>query len=85
MTAGHRCHVAPHDDEKSPVRIDPDVRFGSPSIAGISTSVLWEQMEGGASAAEVAEEFGVQVDQVEWAHAYEISARHWPLPDDKAA
>lgn len=75
----------PHDDDKSPVRIDPEVRFGSPSIAGISTSVLWEQMDAGASAAEVADEFGVQVDQVEWAHAYEMSARHRPLPDDKAA
>ena len=28
----------PHSDPKSPVRIDPELRFGRPSIRGISTS-----------------------------------------------
>ena len=31
----------PHDDPNSPVRMLPDVRFGLPSVAGISTEILW--------------------------------------------
>ena len=33
----------PHDDRRSPVRIAPDVRFGNPSVGGVSTEVLWER------------------------------------------
>lgn len=32
----------PHDDKRSPVRIDPALRFGKPSVRGVSTEVVWE-------------------------------------------
>jgi len=71
LAAGWR----PHDDPKSPVRIEPDVRFGRPNIKGISTEVLWEQVEAGADEDEVAEAFGLEVDDVRWAMAFELSLR----------
>jgi uncharacterized protein (DUF433 family) len=64
----------PHDDPKSSVLIQPDVRFGRPAVAGISTDVLWEQVDAGASITEVAEDFGISVSDVRWAVSYE-SAR----------
>jgi uncharacterized protein (DUF433 family)/transposase len=60
----------PHDPE-SPVRVRPDVRFGRPAIHGISTEVLWEQVEDGAEIAEVAEDYGLSVSDVRWAVSYE--------------
>jgi uncharacterized protein (DUF433 family) len=71
LAAGWR----PHDDPKSPVRIEPDVRFGRPNIKGISTEVLSEQVEAGADEDEVAEAFGLAVDDVRWAMAFELSLR----------
>ncbi len=37
-----------HDDPRSPVSVDPEVRFGRPSVRGISTEVLWEHADSGA-------------------------------------
>jgi uncharacterized protein (DUF433 family) len=71
LAAGWR----PHDDPKSPVRIEPDVRFGRPNIKGISTETLSEQVEAGAGEEEVAKAFGVGVDDVRWAMAFELSLR----------
>jgi uncharacterized protein (DUF433 family) len=65
----------PHDDPLSPVRMAPDVRFGKPAIKGISTEVLWEHIEAGEDLPEVAEAFGLELDDVRWALAYETSAR----------
>jgi len=65
----------PHDDPLSPVRMAPDVRFGKPAIKGISTEVLWEHTEAGEDLPEVAEAFGLELDDVRWALAYETSAR----------
>lgn len=65
----------PHDDPASPVRIEPLRRFGRPSIHGVSTEVIWEQLESGADFDEVAATFGLDPDDVRWAHAYETSAR----------
>jgi uncharacterized protein (DUF433 family) len=63
----------PHDDPRSPVRIDPEVRFGRPAIGGISTEVLWEHAEGGEDDEEIAEAFGLSPTEVRWALAYENS------------
>jgi uncharacterized protein (DUF433 family) len=63
----------PHDDPASPVRMEPLRRFGRPSIHGVSTDVIWEQLEAGADFSEVAEIFVLDVDDVHWAHAYETS------------
>lgn len=61
----------PHEDPDSPVLMDPEIRFGRPAIKGVSTSVLWEQVDAGADFDEVAELFDLTRDDVEWAWAYE--------------
>jgi uncharacterized protein (DUF433 family) len=66
----------PHNDPASPVRMDPDTRFGLPAIRGIRTEVLWEQVEStGAAFQDIASEFDLTPDEVRWAHSYEVSAR----------
>jgi uncharacterized protein (DUF433 family) len=65
----------PHDDPASPVRMEPLRRFGRPSVHGVSTDVIWEQLEAGADFDEVADTFALEPDDVRWAHAYETSLR----------
>lgn len=65
----------PHDDPRSPIRIDPDLRFGRPSVAGISTEAIWEREQSGSDRSEIAEEFGIPPDDVSWALAYESTSR----------
>lgn len=65
----------PDPNPQSPVRILPDVRFGRPSIKGISTEVLWEQDEAGLDVEEIAETYQLDVPDVRWALAYENSQR----------
>lgn len=61
----------PAADPDSTVRISPDVRFGKPSVGGISTEVLWEHSEAGESAADLANTFEVDINDVRWALSYE--------------
>jgi uncharacterized protein (DUF433 family) len=61
----------PADNPDSPVRIDPQTRFGRPSIKGISTEILWEHAESGASLEEVARAFDLDIADVRWAVSYE--------------
>lgn len=65
----------PHDDEASPVRCRPTLRFGRPSIGGISTEVIVEHLDGGEDEEEVAEQFSLSIDDVRWARSYELSRR----------
>jgi uncharacterized protein (DUF433 family) len=65
----------PHDDPRSPVRMSPDVRFGKPAIRGVSTEVIWEQLESGAGVDEVARDFDLEPADVRWAYGYESSVR----------
>lgn len=65
----------PHDDPQSPVRMLPDVRFGQPSIGGISTDVIWEHDQAGEDVTEIADAFDLTDDDVRWALSYENSAR----------
>jgi uncharacterized protein (DUF433 family)/DNA-binding transcriptional MerR regulator len=65
----------PADEVDSPVRMDPNVRFGRPAVQGISTEALWEQAEAGESAEEVADAFDLTLGEVRWAIAYESAAR----------
>jgi uncharacterized protein (DUF433 family) len=65
----------PHADPSSPVRIDPNVRFGRPAVAGISTEAIWEQAEADATVSELAEIFDLEPRLIRWALAYENSAR----------
>lgn len=65
----------PHDDPRSAVLIDPEVRFGRPSVKGISTEVLWEHADSGEDTHELAEAFNLTVSDVQWALAYENAQR----------
>lgn len=65
----------PHVDLRSPVRVAPNKRFGRPAVGGISTEVIWEHTEAGESPDEVAEAFGLDVADVNWALSYEIPNR----------
>ena len=51
----------PASDPRSPVRIQPDVRFGRPSIKGISTEAIWEQDDAGLDVDEIAEMYELDV------------------------
>jgi len=63
----------PDDRSDSPVTIDPDIRFGSPSVGGISTAILFEQSESGEDEKDLAETFGLSLAQVRWALSYELA------------
>jgi uncharacterized protein (DUF433 family) len=65
----------PHDDQASPVEIDPDLRGGRPAVGGISTSVIWEHDDAGEDHEDLAMDFGLTVEQVRWALAFETSLR----------
>lgn len=65
----------PHDDPLSPVRMEPDRRFGKPSVGGISTETIWEHADGGEGEGEIAETFGLTLVEVRWALAYELPLR----------
>lgn|SRR5215472_2950940 len=63
----------PASDPASPVRVNPLVRFGRPAVSGISTEAIAGELEAGASVQEVAEDFGLNPDEVRWAHSYELA------------
>lgn len=63
----------PDDRSDSEVTIDPDVRFGTPSVGGISTSILFEQSEAGEDETDLADTFGITLPQVRWALSYELA------------
>ncbi len=65
----------PAGDIRSPVRMRPDERFGLPAIGGIKTEIVWEHLEADETVEEVAQDFGLTVDEVHWAHAFETSLR----------
>ena len=65
----------PHQDEASPVRCFPARRFGRPSIEGISTEAIVEHLDGGEDEADVAKQFRLELADVQWAQAYELSLR----------
>lgn len=65
----------PAADPRSPVVLDPGIRFGRPAVNGISTEVLWEHEVGGESIEETAAAFDLSPAEVQWAVAYEFSSR----------
>jgi uncharacterized protein (DUF433 family) len=62
----------PDSNANSPVIVDPDVRFGRPSVGGISTEILQEQADAGEDVRDLAETFSLTIKQVRWALAYEL-------------
>jgi len=63
----------PHRD--SPVRINPDVRFGRPAVKGISTEAIWEQAESGEEVDDIATVYHLDPGEVRWALSYENAQR----------
>ena len=59
----------------SPVVIDPLVRFGRPSVAGVATERLWELHDAGESVAEIADGYDLPAESVRAAVAYEEQQR----------
>jgi uncharacterized protein (DUF433 family) len=55
--------------------IDPARRFGKPSVAGISTEVIWEHSSVGEDEDEIAVSFGLSLTDVRWALSYETARR----------
>jgi uncharacterized protein (DUF433 family) len=65
----------PDPNLQSPVRINPDVRFGKPAVKGISTEAIWEQDDSGEDTESIAEVYQLEVADVRWALAYEYAQR----------
>lgn len=63
----------PDANRQSPVVIDPEVRFGVPSVGGISTAIIREQDLAGEDEGDVAATFGLSVAEVRWALSYELA------------
>ncbi len=61
----YRDSLTSDDDPASPVRVDPDVRFGRPVVCGISTEILWAQSESGADVRKLSEAFDLGVGDVQ--------------------
>jgi uncharacterized protein (DUF433 family) len=59
----------------SPVVIDPLVRFGRPSVQGVSTERLWELADAGEQFAQIADGYDMAEDLVRAAIAYEEQLR----------
>lgn len=56
---------------ESPVAIDPEVRFGSPSVSGIPTETIDEMVRAGDSVESLAEGYDLPLDEVVAALDYE--------------
>jgi uncharacterized protein (DUF433 family) len=65
----------PDANPESPVRVRPDVRFGKPSINGVSTEVISEQHDAGEDRDAISEMYALKRTDVDWALAYEFSVR----------
>jgi uncharacterized protein (DUF433 family) len=67
----------PADNERSTVVIDPERRFGKPSVAGISTEAIWEHSSAGEDEdeEEIAASFDLSLADVRWALSYETARR----------
>jgi uncharacterized protein (DUF433 family) len=59
----------------SPVVIDPLVRFGRPSVAGVATEPLWELFDAGESVDEIADGYEMAAELIRAAIAYEEQLR----------
>jgi len=64
----HRWHVAGRD---SAIVIDPRIAFGKPSVGGIATWVLRGRADAGESVPDIADDFGLAMDDVRAAIEFE--------------
>jgi len=66
----------PAPDAPRTVVIDPELRFGRPTVKGAPTDVLVERWRAGDSPADLAEDYGLTTDEVDEALRYEASPYH---------
>ena len=71
---GHVRRIRPAGPA-SPVVIDPLVRFGRPSVGGVSTERLWELFDAGETVDEIAAGYEISAEEVRAAVAYEEQLR----------
>ncbi|GAA0963067.1 DUF433 domain-containing protein [Actinocorallia libanotica] len=65
----------PDANQESTVRVNPKIRFGRPSVNGVSTEVIWEHDQDGEDTETIAATFQLTSSDVHWALAYENSRR----------
>jgi uncharacterized protein (DUF433 family) len=75
-TDGTPLQIFPFSRDPAPdapryVAIDPELRFGRPTVKGAPTDVLADRWSAGDSAAELAEDYGLSTEEVEEALRYE--------------
>jgi uncharacterized protein (DUF433 family) len=63
----------PVEDAASTVLVRPDVRFGRPSVGGVSTTTIFDLSEEGAAQREIAEDLDLSLKDVRWALSFEIA------------
>jgi uncharacterized protein (DUF433 family) len=63
----------PAEDSPRAILLDPSIRFGRPTVAGVPTDVLFERHQAGDSVAELAADYGLTAGQVEEALRYEAA------------
>ena len=71
---GGVCRMRPAG-AASPVVIDPLVRFGRPSVAGVATERLWELHDAGEPVADIADSYDMAEDLVRAGVSYEEHQR----------
>lgn len=74
----------PAPDAPRVVVIDPELRFGRPTVKGAPTDVLAERWRAGDNSADLADDYGLTTDEVDEALRYEASPYHplalFPFP-----
>lgn len=61
----------PAPDVPRLVVIDPEIRFGRPSIRGVPTDVIMERFTAGDSTSELADDYGLSTEEIDEATRYE--------------
>jgi uncharacterized protein (DUF433 family) len=72
----------PASDAPRLIVIDPEIRFGRPTVKGVPTDVLAERWRAGDGMKELAEDYGLTAEEVDEAIRYEAPSRHpldWPF------
>lgn len=65
----------PDDFPDSPVIVNPEIRYGLPTVGGVRTEILWEMAESGDDVEDLAEMYGLEEALVRRAIAYELATR----------
>lgn len=68
----------PTPDAPATVVIDPEIRFGRPSVKGVPTDVIVDRWRAGDTSANLADDYGLTTDEVDEAIRYESAP--YPFP-----